>query len=129
MRQLIYKQFTGNLYRYNGDIGNYLYSTQNSIRITFSTLCQHYPGRYIIPTQLTFIIASSLEVPSSCPFAFLQNVRQNRVSPQICRTRNRVGGLSLCTFTFTMVLRISFILLLKRYFSKPLDIQGTEQSS
>ena len=28
-----------------------IYTTQNSIRITFSTCCQHYPGRYQTPQQ------------------------------------------------------------------------------
>ena len=49
-------------------------------------------------------------------------MRQNTATPKMCRN---MGGFSACTFTFTLVLRIS--LLQKRYFTEKLIIQRIEQ--
>ena len=65
----------------------FIYATQNSLRITFSTSCQHSPNRSIFKclAQLCwpFIHAFSVKVSSFSLFPFFQNMRQSTVTPKI----------------------------------------------
>ena len=88
------------------------YTTQHLLRITFSTSCQHSPGRsifkFLARLRWTFIRALNLKVSAFSLFPFFQNMRPSTDTPKkIVVTTIRVGGPSGCTFSFTLVLIIS----------------------
>ena len=95
---------------FNNIVGLYWYATQNLLRITFSVSGQLSTGKcifkFLVQLCLAFInfrifIHLSLYISS-------KHVSEHGY-PEFAITRNRVGGLSGCTFTITLFLRNSLL--------------------